>query len=410
MAKKIQHYIFILISYLTLIHNITPQEQIEPLVYGSNDGTFNVLLEMGEPAQMVYLRLDMAQTASWLTHNVYRPEHSYSGTNIGEASSMQLGYFVYDSQIKKESLRVKKKHFNLDNFYFHYLDIERPEGTFDSLALPYIFKDTKMSLVHQLYKNGSLSKKQFSFVPIDQDVGYIYLGDLPKEILKKNNFKQIASCKVDPHHNTWGCNVEKVYIDTNVYESDQYAHFNTISKYTFVPHSFMSFFSETFMREYLNNNVCQYDSSSDTYQCNCDELKQFPKVVIVLGGQSIKLSKDVLFICIGSQCKLTLKTNPMNMNWIFGTDFIEKHITTFNYDKGTIEIYSNRTQFGGYSDFNYYLTGRKNISFIQILIIFTSAIFVTLLLGFIYMKVKHYSHKKRNKKRKKKYHNQISLI
>ena len=402
-----EHYIFILISYLTLIHNITPQEQIKPLVYGSNDGSFNILLEMGEPAQMVYLCLDMSQTASWLTHNVYRPEYSYSGTNIGETSSIQLGYFAYDSQIKREILQVKKKNFNLDNFYFHYLNIDKPEGTFDSLALPYTFKDKKMSLIHQLYKNGSLSKKQFSFVPIDQDVGYIYLGYLPKEILDKNNFKQIASCKADPNYNTWGCNLEKVYIDTNIYESNQYAYFNTISKYTFVPHSFMSFFSETFMREYLNKNICQYDSASDTYQCNFNNLTQFPKVVIMLGGQCIELSKDVLF---DSQCKLTLKTNPMNMNWIFGTDFIEKHITTFNYDKGTIEIYSNRTQFSGYSDFSYYLTGRKTMSFIQILIIFTGAMFLTFLLGYIYIKVKNIAHKKRNKKRKKKYYNQISLI
>jgi hypothetical protein len=141
---------------------------------------------------------------------------------------MELRYFAYDSQIKKEILHVKQKNFKLDNFYFHYLDIEKPEGTFDSLALPYTFKDTKMSLIHQLYKNGSLSKKQFSFVPIDQDVGYIYLGYLPKEILDKNNFKQIASCKVDSHYNTWGCNIERVYIDTNVYESNQYAYFNTV--------------------------------------------------------------------------------------------------------------------------------------------------------------------------------------
>ena len=405
-----EHYIFIFIFYLTLIHSITPQEQIKPLVYGSNDGSFNILLEMGEPSQMVYLCLDMAQTASWLTHNVYRPEYSYSGTNIGETSTMELRYFAYDSQIKKEILHVKQKNFKLDNFYFHYLDIEKPEGTFDSLALPYTFKDTKMSLIHQLYKNGSLSKKQFSFVPIDQDVGYIYLGYLPKEVLDKNNFKQIASCKVDSHYNTWGCNIERVYIDTNVYESDQYAYFNTVSKYTFVPRSFMSFFSETFMREYLTKNICQYDPSSDTYQCNCEQLTQFPKVVIILGRQSIELSKEVLFTNINSQCKLTLKTNPMNMNWIFGTDFIEKHITTFNYDKGTIEIYSNRTQFGGYSDFNYYLTGKRTMSLIQTLIIFTGAMFLTFLLGYIYIKVKNVAHKKRNKKRKKKYYNQLSLI
>ena len=172
----------------------------------------------------------------------------------------------------------------------------------------------------------------------------------------------------------------------------------------------MSFFSETFMREYLTKNICQYDSLSDTYQCNCEQLTQFPKVVIMLGKQSIELSKEVLFTNINSQCKLTLKTNPMNMNWIFGTDFIEKHITTFNYDKGTIEIYSNRTQFGGYSDFNYYLTGKKTMSLIQILIIFTGAMFLTFLLGYIYIKVKNIAHKKRNKKRKKKYYNQLSLI
>ena len=100
----------------------------------------------------------------------------------------------------------------------------------------------------------------------------------------------------------------------------------------------------------------------------------------------------------------------MNMNWVFGTDFIEQHITTFNYDKGTIEIYSNREQVHGKFDANYYLTGGKKLGLVQILIVVTAALFVTLVAGFGYMKVRSWAKKKKMKKRKKKFYNQDTAL
>ena len=406
MRKHIYHILLPFLSYFCLFHPVHSQELLSPLVYGSTDGNFHILFEMGDPAQMVFLRIDMSQSASWLTHNVYRPEHSYSGTNQYE-SSIQIGFLSYDSYIKTETLKIQNKNFNLNNFYFHYLDFNRPEGTYDSLALPYKYSDNKMSLIHQLYNNGALSKKQFSFVPIDDELGYIYLGYLPKDKMEKDNFKKIASCNVDKHYNTWGCNIDKVYIDTNVYASNQYAYFNPTTKETLVPHSFMSFFSETFMREYINNGTCVYRKGYDSYQCDCTKLTNVPIVVIMLGDQSIELSKDVLFRNTNGKCELKLKTNPMNMNWVFGTDFIEQHITTFNYDKGIIDIYSNRVQHYGKFD---YLHGGRKLTLVQILIVVTVALFVTLVAGFVYMKVRNCAKKKKMKKRKKKFYNQDTTL
>ena len=409
MPKHIYQFLLAFLAYFCLFHSALSQDLLAPLVYGSTGGNFHILFEMGDPAQMVFLRVDMAQSGSWLTHNVYRPEHSYTGRTQSE-SSIQIGFFSYDSQIKTETIKIQNKNFNLNNFYFHYLDFNRPEGTYDSLALPYSFSDNKMSLVHQLYNNGVLSKKQFSFVPIDDELGYVYLGYLPKEKMEKEHFKKIASCNVDKRYNTWGCNIDKVYIDTNVYASDHYAYFNPTTKETLVPHSFMSFFSETFMREYLNNGICSNSKGYDSYQCDCSKLTSIPTMVIMLGGQSLELNKDVLFRATNGKCELKLKTNPMNMNWVFGTDFIEQHITTFNYDKGTIEIYSNREQVHGKFDANYYLTGGKKLGLVQILIVVTAALFVTLVAGFGYMKVRSWAKKKKMKKRKKKFYNQDTAL
>lgn len=403
--------ILFIIAYLSLFQNISPSQTVlDPLVYGSADGNFHILLEMGEPAQMVYLRIDMVQPASWITHNVYRPEHSYSGTKNGEASSLQIGYFSYDSLIKHETLKISRKNLNLKNFYFHYLDIDRPEGTYDSLSLAYSFNDIRMSLVHQLYESKALSKKQFSFVPLDSQVGYLYLGYLPQDKMEKENYRKVSSCKVNPNYNTWGCDIEKVFIDSNVYESNQYAYFNPTTKYTLVPHSFMSFFTETFMREYLDNNICTFDNIIDTYRCDCTQMTSIPKVVIMLGGEKIELNEDVLFTSYKPQCDLKFKTNVMNMNWVFGSLFINDHIVNFNYAKQMIDIYSNRTSFPANTDVYYFVRKGKEIGILKILFWSAAVVLISVLLVFVYIKVRRTLANKKNKKKKKKSHNQSSFI
>ena len=49
------------------------------------------------------------------------------------------------------------------------------------------------------------------------------------------------------------------------------AYFNHTAKETLVSHLCMSFFSETFMREYLKNGTYVYKKSYDLYQCDCSE-------------------------------------------------------------------------------------------------------------------------------------------
>ena len=96
------------------------------------------------------------------------------------------------------------------------------------------------SLLHLLYNNKIIEKKQFSFVQEKNSYFTIFLGG----IILKEEEKYSVKCKII--NNSWGCNYSYLYISGNkskIYKSDQikYIYFQATSNKISIPISLYNY-------------------------------------------------------------------------------------------------------------------------------------------------------------------------
>lgn len=351
-------------------------------VYGFSTNNYNIILEIGNPEQILYLKIDMSVGSSWMTDNCYHIKESRTNSNISH-KKIKIGYFNYDSVIVSDQLHFINKEISLQKFYFNLLDGERPEGAYDSLSLAYQFENKTFSIINQLFEEGLIAKKKFSFVPKEDKVGVVYFGDLPQEVVIK---KYETKCKVQSNHTTWGCNLQKVIIGNDVYSNSAYAYFNTIDSDILAPLSFINFLKKHYLSSYLENKICSFESGTQSYRCNCTKMGQLPQFMMVFDGKGIELNNKIIFTDYSPRCFLRIRENYKSNDWVIGTRFLNNHIMSFDYDNDEISIYTETNPFS-LIFFNY--TGLVQSVFVRglLYVITFSFILCIFILGFFKLKL-----------------------
>ena len=86
------------------------------------------------------------------------------------------------------------------------------------ISLSYKFEDESYSIVHQLYNQHKISKRQFAFIPFQyRKKGQLYIGNM-----NINNYTNEGYFNVDDKYSTWGSNITGMTINGNKREVNEY--------------------------------------------------------------------------------------------------------------------------------------------------------------------------------------------
>lgn len=335
------YFIYLLTVLIKLHLTLQNEEKSIQAVYGFSTNNYNILLEIGKPKQTIYLKIDMSVGSSWMTDNCYHIAESKTNSNM-DYKKIKIGYFNYDSVALSDQLHFINKEISLKKFYFNILNGERPEGAYDSLSLAYQFENTSFSIINQLFEEGLITKKKFSFVPKEDKVGVIYFGGLPQEVVSE---KYETKCKAQNNRTTWGCNLQKVIIGNDVYSNSAYAYFNTIDSDILAPSSFINFLKEHFLSSYLEDKICSFEPGTESYRCNCTKMGQLPQFMMVFDGKGVELNNKIIFTEYSPRCFLRIRENYKENEWVIGTRFMSNYIISFDYDNEEISIYADANPF-----------------------------------------------------------------
>ena len=87
----------------------------------------------------------------------------------------------------------------------------------------------------------------------------------------------------------------------------------------------------------------QFKDSSHI-ECKCNTIDDIVLFLHFDENKAIKLSKKFLFKQFSSQCVFQVASDLKNNEWVLGSFFLKKFITTFDYDERRVTFYTNNTE------------------------------------------------------------------
>lgn len=259
----------------------------------------------------------------------------------------------YTQILKLETIKMV----NFDTTIFYY---EIPEKTFpyydiyDGLTFALHPANESFSILHQLKKEGQISKMVYAFEPkeIRLTEGNLHLGGLPENITKNKYF---GKCKVI--NDSWGCNLRYIYAgdnQNNLFINKYKAIFQSAYGGITAPKEFLDYIAENILKENILRNECEIERNyySD-YIFICKNGKEIfenlpPFLSFVFDNIVLKVPKSQLFYFPsfnGNEkliCNIYLSLNKQEQNiWTFGDRFLSNFITEFDYENKEVTFFSN---------------------------------------------------------------------
>ena len=235
------------------------------------------------------------------------------------------------------TLNNETQKMNYSFYIFHYDVFPR------SLGFGYKFENNSFSIVHSLKRERYIDRLTFSFIPLrpnirNEEVGSIYFGALPKEIVS-NKYK--AQCKVSDEI-AWNCKLNEVWIDSYQYKNNYYMKFST-DFISFIPTDFFLFLKRSIFC--IGYNL-YFSSDSNSIYCDKQYIKKFNRTIsFIIDDYNFTFRLRDLFACDTQKqyvCQLMLYNNEKIPNqWIIGNNLWSHYITSFDYEQGQITFYSD---------------------------------------------------------------------
>ena len=377
----------IYLSIVALVYS-----KFHSLPYSQINGVYNLNLYIGTPKVFRYFEIDLKTPYNLMNIYTYDKNKSRAIKYIDNSSTIDdnVPYEILSDQL----LLNCENDILINNFYFLYS--HKPVRKYDFLSFAYKIKDPRLSLVHLLKEANEISNLSFGLAPSPFNTGTMYLGGFPED-LYKNSYK--TSFTVDDEYESWGCQVNKVYIGDHIqYHSleKEYGYFQTNDDSIIVPPKFMELLKTTFFNKYVDNKQCTFIHILDklVFECNCNIMKSFPKLIFEFGKnerKNITLNNEFIKNSIGINCNVLIKSNLYSNNiWQFGIPFLKSYPILFDYEKKSFTLYST-DQFGN----NRRLTNHQLMMFL-FLYIFVLNIIMICLLFFCQKKIAFFEKKHRN--------------
>ena len=210
------------------------------------------------------------------------------------------------------------------------------------------------SFIETLYKANIIEKPQVIFERFENEnnkEGYLILGDYDYKRLSKDKYTFIAKCKTNLHE--WGCEFNAInYINNNgqvvallnqndiKVNDEHYLKLQSNEHFMFIPKTYYDHIIRVLFKKYLNKGICEVMEKKGV-KCDCDLIKDFPMLLLSMGGYTFKLGYDELFKFYEKKCYFVIRYNNKHSDeWLLGNRLWLKMSTQLDYVHKEITFYS----------------------------------------------------------------------
>lgn len=270
-----------------------------------------------------------------------------------DSNNITIEGINYTQILKVET--IKLVNFDTRIFYYEISEKNFPYyDIYDGLTFALHPANESFSILHQLKKEGLISKMVYAFEPKDIKLneGGLHLGGLPESVIKDKN---CGKCKVID--DSWGCKLKYVYVGdntNNLFINKYKAIFQTAYRAITAPKEFLDYIAENIFKENLLRKECEIEKNYySAYIIICKNGKEIfeklpPFFSFVFDNIVLKVPKSQLFYFPSFNgiekliCNIYLSLNKQEQNiWTFGDRFLSNYITEFDYENKEVTFFSN---------------------------------------------------------------------
>ena len=246
--------VLFILSIIILLTYISP---LAPLIIDTISNSLTTSILIGN----IYFSflIDLNSNITLFTYdNLF--DFSYS-LKIVDKINMTYGENIVEHILFREQIGLKTFEDNLTFMktienYFYSLN-SKGIAYLNQFSFSYTITDHRMNLVSQLYSYSLINKKSFGFDINKNSKGLMYFGSFPEEFIRN---KTKGFCKMKDNQEYWGCDINKVIVNKEVYENKEEMLFITNETRIYAPQNFMNFLTDNIFKEYLRTKTCSYYS------------------------------------------------------------------------------------------------------------------------------------------------------
>lgn len=309
-------------------------------------GSYYIHLNLGQPSQNLFHAIDQEREFTWTANTFYSREKSNS-VKVLKETNLRFRHLDMFGSILEEHLTLTSNN-QIDEFPFYVINSTRGfNSRVGGIGFSYKFRDTHYSIIHRLKEAKQIDNLAYSFVSLTKDNGTFYLGGVPDDSIVN---KTQSSCKVTNQHSNWDCDLSFVFFgdisyvyDNIYYNNHEYAFFQVADKRILAPEAFIDYLNNNYFHSYIRNDKCILSiSMNKVFECNCNIINALPKIHFIFDSKAYSFKASELFEESGPQCTFLIASNHIrDKNWLFGTVFLSKFISLYDYNKSTVTFYSN---------------------------------------------------------------------
>ena len=251
------------------------------------------------------------------------------------------------------------------------------------ISLSHKFEDDSYSIIHMLYNQHMISKRQFAFVPFQyRKKGQLYIGHMDI-----NNYSNEGYFNVDDKYSTWGSSITGMTINGNEIEMNEYSFIHSGFEDMISSNLIFNYMREEFIEE-IENEICTIAINVGEESCIiCKEYvdRNDSIFIIEIGNMTITFTFEDLFKKSMHQWKSKFISNPYKQyknHTLLGSSFIQMFdVVLFDYDNSQVRFYSNTIKI----EMN---IRSNNVRIVKMLIGFTSILLVINILILLMKKIK----------------------
>ena len=328
------HLLYII--FLSYAHSLSSYPSL-PFV--KEDGVYHILFKLGE----ANVNLPLSLEGDYIVVNTekYKPKLSRTYQLIHENTVSTFKGLM--KQIDFTDMLYLSNDFMVNIHCFLMDETNLVQMTNAEFGLSPTISRVEYSLIHLLKKNEHIRILGFtlSFDKVENK-GVIYFGDIPSKVIQENNY--IGKCKINNMRSKWGCSLDKVLIGDSSFINNKYAYFQTNKDFISIPSDFYIYLYENVFTAYIIERKCKELLSSEfnvSLVCDCDIIEDTPSFTFVFQNSPFVIEANKLFIRNNfNQCRLIMNSNSNANEWIFGTPFLDKYISHYNYETKEITFFS----------------------------------------------------------------------